>query len=108
MYALMEENRETYDVAQMCRVLEVSRSGYYDWRGRPAGERRKAEGRLLVEIRAIHRRSGRSYGSPRVWRELKAEGVECSRARVERLMREDGLRGKSNRPLGRRAPKEEP
>ena len=107
MYALIEESREAFDVVQMCRVLGVSPSGCYDWRARPESERRQAEGRLLLEIRAIHRRSGRSYGSPRVWRELQAEGIECSRAQVERLMREEGLRGKSNRPLRRRGPKEE-
>jgi transposase InsO family protein len=106
-YACVEEHRETYDVVMMCRALQVSRSGYYKWRGRPGGERRLALGRLLLEIRAVHRESGGTYGAPRIWRELRARGIECSRLQVERLMRQAGIRGKSNRPLRKRRPAEE-
>lgn len=81
-YACIEEQRESYDVVMMCRVLEVSRSGYYKWRSRPGGERRQAEGRLLLEIRAAHRASRGSYGAPRIWRELREQGVECSRGHI--------------------------
>jgi len=103
----MEEQRAAHDVVLMSRVLEVSRSGYYKWRAGKQSVKRQAEGRLLLEIRAAHRASGQTYGSPRVWRELRANGVECSRTQVERLMRTAGLRGKSNRPVRKRRPPEE-
>jgi len=106
-YACVEEHRASYDVVMMCRVLEVSRSGYYKWRSGPGGERRQAEGRLLLEIRAAHRASRGSYGAPRIWRELREQEVECSRGQIERLMRRAGISGKSNRPQRRRRPAEE-
>ena len=90
-YACMEEHREAFDVVMMCRVLKVSRSGYYKWRSRPGGERRLAEGRRLLEIRAVHRESRGTYGAPRIWRELRDRGVGCSRLQVERLMRQAGI-----------------
>jgi putative transposase len=106
-YACIEEHRETFDVAMMCRVLSASRSGYYKWRSLPGGDRRLKEGRLLLEIRAVHRESRGTYGAPRIWRELRERGVECSRGQIERLMRREGIRGKSNRPQRKRRPAEE-
>jgi transposase InsO family protein len=81
----------------MCRVLGVSRSGFYAARRQGQRERERADQRLLVQIRSIHRASKRRYGSPRVHAELKAKGVHCGRNRVERLMREDGLRARKKR-----------
>jgi putative transposase len=77
----------------MCRMLGVSRSGYYDWGGRPPSARSREDGALTERIHEIHRRSRRTYGSPRVHAELRALGTRCSRKRVERLMRQAGLRG---------------
>lgn len=91
-YACIHAHRQQYDVALMCRVLEVSRSGFYAWQQRPVSRRAEAEQRLRTEIRAVHRRSKRRYGSPRVHAELRAQGTRVSRKRVERLMREEGLR----------------
>lgn len=96
-YAVIEAHRGEYAVSLMCRVLQVSRSGFYEWMKRDPSEGSTEEQRLRVEIRSIHRRSGRSYGSPRVHRALRKRGILCSRKRVERLMREDGLRAKSKR-----------
>jgi putative transposase len=81
----------------MCEVLKVSRSGYYSWLNRPESERREANRRLLSEIRMVHDRSRRTYGSPRVTVELKASGIVCSVNRVARLMREAGLCVKTKR-----------
>jgi transposase InsO family protein len=81
----------------MCGALQVSRSGFYDWAKRDPSKRTQEEQRLRVEIRSIHRRSRRSYGSPRVHRELRRRGIGCSRKRTERLMREDGIRAKKKR-----------
>lgn len=81
----------------MCRVLEVSTSGYYAWRGRKPSRREQANATLLEEIRAIHRHSRRTYGSPRVYAALRERGMACNHKRVERLMRLDGLRGLERR-----------
>jgi transposase InsO family protein len=81
----------------MCRVLEVTRSGYYAWRKRKPSERARGDERLRVEVRAIHRSARGRYGSPRVHAELRERGVRVGRKRVARLMREDGLRGKKRR-----------
>ena len=81
----------------MCRVLAVSTSGYYDWRGRAESRRQKEDRRLVVEIKAIHKESRQSYGSPRIHDELKDRGRRCGRKRVARLMRLHGLRAKQTR-----------
>jgi transposase InsO family protein len=81
----------------MCRVLQVSRSGFYDWTKRDPSERIREEQRLRLEIRSIHRKSGRTYGSPRVHQALRERGIGCSRKRIERLMRDDGVRAKKKR-----------
>lgn len=78
----------------MCRVMNVSTSGYYAWRSRPESRRSRENRRLAVEIRAIHAESRQTYGSPRVYAELRARGVQCSRGRVERLMRQSGIRAR--------------
>ena len=73
--------------------MRVSRSGYYDWKTRLPSKRAKENTSLTEKIREIHARSRGTYGYPRVHAELKALGVRCSRGRVARLMRKDGLRG---------------
>jgi len=81
----------------MCRVLEVTRSGFYAWRGREPSARACADQRLRIEVRAIHGSSRGRYGSPRVHAELQARGERVSRKRIARLMRKEGLRGKKRR-----------
>ncbi len=81
----------------MCRVLAVSKAGYYAWRDRPASAHAVADQRLRVEIKAVHAKSRRTYGSPRVQAELRSQGIRCSRTRVARLMRAEGLRGTRRR-----------
>lgn len=96
-FVFIEAHARIFRVRTMCRVLEVSRAGYYAWRARPLAER-VAEDRVLTErIRAVHTKVQHRYGSPRIHRELRAEGVRCGKKRVERLMRADGLRAKSAR-----------
>ncbi len=84
-------------VATMCRVLEVSASGYYAWKSRMPSKRLMDDGVLQAEIEAIHRRSRATYGVPRVHAELRAEGTRVGRKRVARLMRRAGLEGASRR-----------
>ena len=94
----IHEHREEFSVGAMCRVLEVSRSGYYTWCSRPESPRSREDRRLRVKIRAIHQRSKGAYGSPRVHRELRNDKKEtCGRHRTARLMREEGLAGKKKR-----------
>jgi putative transposase len=73
--------------------LGVSRSGYYDWKDRPPSRRSREDAALAERIREIHHRSRATYGSPRVHAELRAIGIRCSRKRVARLMRKEGLKG---------------
>lgn len=101
IYRFVEAHRRQYPVRVMCRVLEVSTSGYYAWRGRPESQRRQANQELTERIRAAHKRGRGTYGSPRVYREWIAQGVACSLNRVARLMRAAGLRGR-RRPKFRR------
>jgi len=81
----------------MCRVLGVSRSGYYAWRSRPPSKRAREDERLTEEIRRIHGRSRGTYGARRIHAELQAEGVRVGKKRVARLMGAAGLRGVSRR-----------
>ena len=76
----------------MCRVFEVSPSGYYAWLKRSESRRMREDRRLLVEIKAIHQQSRGTYGSPRVHAELKARRMCHGRNRVARLMRDNGIR----------------
>ncbi len=93
----MSENQAMHAVATMCRVLEVSASGYYAWKSRMPSKRLMDNGVLQAEIAAIHRRSRATYGVPRVHAELRAEGTRVGRKRVARLMRRAGLEGASRR-----------
>lgn len=81
----------------MCRVLEVSRSGYYAWRDRGESLRSKTNRSVVIRIRAIHRESRRSFGSPRVADQLKKEGRAIGRHRVAKLMRLEGIQARKRR-----------
>ncbi len=92
-YRLIEAERTSFPVKVMCRMLGVSRSGYYYWRDRPPSKRDRENDALTEKIREIHERSRETYGSPRVHAELRTLGTHCGRKRVERLMRKAGLQG---------------
>jgi putative transposase len=92
-YRLIDAEKANYSVSMLCEVLKVSRSGYYDWKERPPSRRDRENANLTERIREVHHRSRGTYGYPRVHAELRALGVHCSRKRVARLMRKDGLRG---------------
>lgn len=93
----MSENRVGYAVRPMCRLLEVSASGFYAWRNRAPSARDRRDAELLDAVRAIHATSRGTYGVPRVHAELRARGVCIGRKRVGRLMRAAGLQGVSRR-----------
>jgi len=91
----MSVHEGVFTMTRMCRMLGVSASGYYAWRGRTPGRRVQANAALVEQIRDVHQVSRRTYGSPRVYAALRQRGVVCSRNRVARLMRHEGLAGRS-------------
>jgi putative transposase len=98
-FAFIHAYARIYHVTTMCRVLEVSKAGYYAWRARPLCDRLREDRVLRERIRQIHQQVKGRYGSPRVHQELRALGIRCGRHRVARLMRSDGLRAASARPF---------
>ena len=96
-YACIQRHRGEFEVRLMCRVLKVSRSGFYASRKSVPSARARTDERLRVKVRAIHKMSRGRYGSPRIHAELQERGERVSRKRVARLMGEEGLRGKKRR-----------
>lgn len=92
-FRFINAEKANYPVSVLCKVLKVSRSGYYDWKDRPPSRRSREDSALTAKIHEIHERSRKTYGSPRVHAELRAIGVRCGRKRVARLMRKAGLKG---------------
>jgi len=94
---MIRRHEENHAVALMCRVLDVSRSSYYDWRNRPPSARALANERLTDDIRRIHAEHKSRVGAPRVTRHLREEGQRVGKNRVAGLMRSEGLRAKAAR-----------
>jgi putative transposase len=92
-FAFVAAQEVAFSVSAMCRALGVARSGFYAWKNRPVSAARKSDAQLAVKVSAAHRRNRGVYGSPRIHRELKAQGVRVGRKRIERLMRENGIKG---------------
>ena len=93
----MSENRASYPVAAMCRVLGVSESGYHAWASRPPSARSNSDAALIERIGAIHAGSHGTYGAPRIHAELVESGASVGKKRVARLMKAAGLAGVSRR-----------
>ena len=96
-FQFIDAQRQQFPVERLCAALDVSDSGYYAWRQRPISAREQTNQELLMHIRTIHAQSRRTYGSPRVHAELRAQGHVCNRKRVARLMRTHGLRAKMSK-----------
>ena len=90
----MNRLRLTYSLGLLCRVLRVSRSGYYAWLVRPPSKRAREDGRLRIEIQAAHRRSRETFGPERLQCDLAAYGVKVGICRIRRIRKELGLRCK--------------
>jgi len=78
----------------MCQVLEVSRSGYYDWNGRPRSQRQQKDVYLLKEIRYIHIESKGNYGAIKTWKALRLKGIVCGKHRVARVRKQNCIESK--------------
>lgn len=100
-YAFIAKHRVLWPTRVMCRVLDVSSSGFYEWFGRTPSPRQVENTRLTGRIRESFEASDRTYGSPRIWRDLAEAGERCSENRVARLMRAAGIQARHKR---RRAP----
>ncbi len=100
-YGFIARHRTVWPTRAMCRVMEVSHSGFYEWLGRSPSCWQRENLRLTGRIRESFEASDRTYGSPRVWRDLHEWGEACSENRVARLMQAAGLQARRKR---RRSP----
>ena len=96
-YAYIAKQRGVWPTRVMCRLLVVSHSGFYEWFGRGPSTRAQEDARLTRSIRQSFELSDRTYGSPRVWHDLRAAGERCGHNRVARLMNAAGLKARARR-----------
>jgi len=87
-FLFIDREKAEYSVKQLCETLDVSESGYHAWKQRPESARARENKAVTAQIKGAFERSRKSYGSPRVTKELKAQGTPVGRHRVARLMRE--------------------
>jgi len=92
-YQFIAQNQGQYPVGRACALLGISRSGYYAWKKRKPSQREHDIQALIDHIHRIHMKSRRTYGSPRVWAQLRKEGHFYNRKTIARLMRQEGLKG---------------
>jgi putative transposase len=100
-FRLVDRAKAEFPVQRMCNLLGVSTSGYFAWKTRPACRRQREDMVLLAYVRSAFALSNRTYGSPRMTRELQDEGLEVGRRRTARLMRDNGLRARQKRRFKR-------
>jgi transposase InsO family protein len=96
-FRFIEDHRTEFPVIRMCKMLEVSPSGYYAWRGRPPSKREMANQELTAKIKKAFEESGETYGSPRIYQIMRKLGLMCGKNRVARLMSLAGLQAKQTR-----------
>jgi putative transposase len=96
-YLFIDQYGSAFRVKKMCRVLKISRSAYYGWKRRPMSIRKKRNNELMNHIRKAYALGRKTYGSPRITRELKSQGIVCGKNRVARLMRTESIQAKMKR-----------
>ena len=96
-YAFIKSVRAQFSVFHLCRILRVSRSGYYDWLGRPESRTRRRHRDLASEIKRIHEQNDQNYGVVKCWKALKSEGFVCGRDQVGRIRRNNNIYSKRRR-----------
>jgi putative transposase len=100
-FTFIDATKAEFPIQRLCQVLEVSQSGYFAWRSRPACQRQRDDLVLLAHVRFAFRASNGTYGSPRMMRELQDQGLPIGRRRTARLMRENGLKARQKRRFKR-------
>jgi transposase InsO family protein len=96
-YLFVKEHSHQFSVNLLCQVIEVSVSSYYAWRKRPESKRKEENQQIVEEMKVIHKRSRNTYGSPRMYIELKKQNISCSENRVARLMKLHQIAAKRKR-----------
>jgi putative transposase len=96
-YQFLAQHRHEYAMSMMCRVLEVSVSGYYAWCKRSPSEHSREDAHLAEPVKTAFQANRGGYGSPQVHAELQAQGITWGRKRLARLMREQGLAARKAR-----------
>lgn len=86
--------KNDFSVMRICKTLKISRAAYYAWKASPVSSRDLANSTLLTQIREIHQKSNRRFGSPSVLMKLKEQGIHCNHKRIERLMKENQIYSK--------------
>jgi hypothetical protein len=86
-YQFIVVQQQHFSVAALCRVMQVSVSGYYAWKKRLPSSQEQANALLTEQIKTVYEDSDQTYSSPRIYHELKAQGIACSEKRIARLMR---------------------
>jgi len=102
-YAFMRDHRRVWQIRVQCRVLRVSVAGYHEHlaRHRSIVQRRHLSAALLLlHIRAVYAENRGAYGWPRIWRQLRTQGLRAGKLRVQRLMQQHGIRARGQRPPG--------
>lgn len=107
-YEFISSHINEYGITQMCKALEINRSGYYAWKNRPECKREKMNTKLSVEIASIFFENNKRYGSPRVHAELKKRGILCGYNRVVRLMRAESLIARPKKKYHPQTTKQDP
>jgi len=92
-YRFIETCPQRFAVSRLCVVLGISRSAYYAWKKHTTSQREQNNQALIEHIRRVYKRYRKTYGSPRIYAQLKKEGISCNQKRVARLMHQDGLKG---------------
>ena len=100
-FAFIEAEKARFPISRMCRTLDVSQSGFFAWRNRPACQRQRQDMVHLAHIRTVFALSNGTYGSPRMHRDLIDEGHQIGRHRTARLMRENSLVARQKRRFKR-------
>lgn len=96
-YWFINRYRSIYRVERMCRVIGVSRSGYYQWKKRDKNIRYAENRKIVAAIKESYEKSRMIYGSPRITRDLKSKGIRCGKNRIARLMREHGIAARTKK-----------
>ena len=97
MFCFIDQAKKEFPAYRLCRLMGVSQSGYFSWKGRPASRRQRDDLVMLAHVRCAYSLSNETYGSPRMTRELKDQGFVVGRRRVARLMRENGMHARPKR-----------